>query len=397
MRMNWMIGFVALALCVLAAHTRGQCDPLSLGQLELVELFQDPQGFASDGVSGFVGAGELGVLVVDLSDPANPAVVATIDTAGSARALVAESNTLYVADGSAGLAIYDISDPTNAALLGTLDSDLDLVGIALDGSIVYAIDAQSGLRSIDVSDPSQPTQIGQDPDVPDPQIRAARVKLSGDTAVVSYQRFHPDGAPGVRLLNIANPASLVPVGWVSVPGEPSGIAMRGDTLFIADFLGAMLMSFDASDASSPIPLDVKVYNQIVDLTVDGGELYVLTRNSGLQLVDAINAVVLTELGSIATESNAICVDVDGDNAIVLDGGLSVPFDRAAHLAVSDVESCQSQCAPDITDDGSLDVFDVFAFLDAFNRGDPAADFTMDGSLDIFDVFAFLDAFAVGCP
>ena len=55
------------------------------------------------------------------------------------------------------------------------------------------------------------------------------------------------------------------------------------------------------------------------------------------------------------------------------------------------------CPADFTDDGVLDIFDVFAFLDAFNAGDPAADFTGDGSFDIFDVFGFLDAFNAGCP
>jgi len=52
---------------------------------------------------------------------------------------------------------------------------------------------------------------------------------------------------------------------------------------------------------------------------------------------------------------------------------------------------------DIDMDDDLDVFDVFAFLDAFNAGDLAADFTGDGSLDIFDVFGFLEQFNAGCP
>jgi len=47
--------------------------------------------------------------------------------------------------------------------------------------------------------------------------------------------------------------------------------------------------------------------------------------------------------------------------------------------------------------GTLDIFDVFAYLDLFSAADPIADFTGDGSHDIFDVFAFLDVFAAGCP
>jgi hypothetical protein len=62
-----------------------------------------------------------------------------------------------------------------------------------------------------------------------------------------------------------------------------------------------------------------------------------------------------------------------------------------------VDTREESCAADFTGDGTLDIFDVFAFLDAFNAMDPQADFTGDGSFDIFDVFAFLDAFNAGCP
>ncbi|MCA9303631.1 MAG: hypothetical protein KC996_05885 [Phycisphaerales bacterium] len=55
------------------------------------------------------------------------------------------------------------------------------------------------------------------------------------------------------------------------------------------------------------------------------------------------------------------------------------------------------CAADLTGDGELDIFDVFAYLDLYSASDPAADLTGDGTLDIFDVFAFLDMFNAGCP
>lgn len=55
------------------------------------------------------------------------------------------------------------------------------------------------------------------------------------------------------------------------------------------------------------------------------------------------------------------------------------------------------CPADLTGDGSLNFFDVSAFLNAFSSQDPAADFTGDGSLNFFDVSAFLNAFSAGCP
>lgn len=55
------------------------------------------------------------------------------------------------------------------------------------------------------------------------------------------------------------------------------------------------------------------------------------------------------------------------------------------------------CAADMNDDGSLDFFDVQAFLAAFAAHDPAADFVADGAFDFFDVQVFLQSFANGCP
>ena len=61
------------------------------------------------------------------------------------------------------------------------------------------------------------------------------------------------------------------------------------------------------------------------------------------------------------------------------------------------DGCGSDCQPDITGDGTLDFFDVSAFLAAFTNEDPIADFTDDGSFDFFDISAFLNAFSEGCP
>jgi len=59
--------------------------------------------------------------------------------------------------------------------------------------------------------------------------------------------------------------------------------------------------------------------------------------------------------------------------------------------------CPDFCRADFTDDGVLDVFDVFAYLDLFSAGDEQADLDMDGDYSIFDVFMFLEAYGLGCP
>ncbi len=57
----------------------------------------------------------------------------------------------------------------------------------------------------------------------------------------------------------------------------------------------------------------------------------------------------------------------------------------------------SDCPPDINEDGTLNFFDISAFLTAFNAQDPIADFNDDGTFNFFDISAFLAAFSTGCP
>ena len=56
----------------------------------------------------------------------------------------------------------------------------------------------------------------------------------------------------------------------------------------------------------------------------------------------------------------------------------------------------AQCYPDFTGDGTLDLFDFLAYVNAFNAADPAAECNGDGSLDLFDFLCFVNAFNAGC-
>ncbi len=86
-------------------------------------------------------------------------------------------------------------------------------------------------------------------------------------------------------------------------------------------------------------------------------------------------------------------DIDGDSDIDL---------VIANVFYGEMQVVVNQCAPqdcpaDLTGDGTLDFFDISAFLTAFGNQDPVADFTGDGSFDFFDISTFLTAFSAGCP
>lgn len=72
-------------------------------------------------------------------------------------------------------------------------------------------------------------------------------------------------------------------------------------------------------------------------------------------------------------------------------------DTVAHVAGAGYVFGPSACVVDLNNDGTLDFFDLSAFITAFNNRYPVADFNRDGTYDFFDVAAFIVAFGRGCP
>ncbi len=67
------------------------------------------------------------------------------------------------------------------------------------------------------------------------------------------------------------------------------------------------------------------------------------------------------------------------------------------ISISQVVPDASACLVDIDGSGTVDVLDFFAFIVAFNNGDPAADLDGSGTIDVLDFFAFIVLFDAGCP
>jgi beta-glucanase (GH16 family) len=70
--------------------------------------------------------------------------------------------------------------------------------------------------------------------------------------------------------------------------------------------------------------------------------------------------------------------------------------QSGAVFVDSVAFNTAPCPADINGDGSLDFFDVSAFLSAFNAQSPNADLNFDGAFDFFDVSLFLANYYAGC-
>jgi len=95
-------------------------------------------------------------------------------------------------------------------------------------------------------------------------------------------------------------------------------------------------------------------------------------------------------------SSSIHIELDGDTAFIAhEQWTPTPeLERVGSVFAYDI-GCLS-CKPDLDADGTLTIFDVLLFFNAFESGDPIADFDGDGELTLFDFLAFQTAFDAGC-
>jgi hypothetical protein len=116
---------------------------------------------ATEGVA--YAAGYYDIHVMDLSDPAHPQNVKSLNPPGSGamRAIMVEGQFLYAACNSSGLVIYDLADPLDPYLAATVPLAA-CQAAAVQGDLCIAVDWYRGLCTIDVSDPAVPVILHEE-------------------------------------------------------------------------------------------------------------------------------------------------------------------------------------------------------------------------------------------
>jgi hypothetical protein len=111
----------------------------------------DPVEVVIEGDYAFVADYDLGVLAIDISDPAAPVLLDSITTPGRPHDIVIDGDYAVVADQSAAVTVLDISDPTDLVIEESLDIGI-CHGLTLAGDYIYAADQNPGLAVIKMYD-----------------------------------------------------------------------------------------------------------------------------------------------------------------------------------------------------------------------------------------------------
>lgn len=258
---------------------------------------------------------------------------------------------------SVGLDVIDLSDPTKPVWLGRLPlPDAATVGIDVEGDYAYVahhghIDAAlEGLTIVDVNDPLAPSEKGF---VPLPQAGVVARHPTSDVAYVGYEY-------GFAVLDSSSPD--YPQVQDSVePAFARLLALEGDRLYVVsvDYEGptAGLRVFDVAAPASPLLLEeFSLPGHPDDLAVEGANvLFLAGPLSGprtLTLLEVSPAGELSEVQSVTEVATAVALH-NGAYSCGAEGlRTHLLADLSTALPVANVPPCEDLA---VSEDGAYAV------------------------------------------
>jgi hypothetical protein len=244
-----------------------------------------------------------GLHIFDISDPHQPVQTGIYE--GPAEeftySVAIKDQVAYLISNDNGLLIINVSDPTNPALISTYDplnsSGATLSDITILGNYAYLSTGNpAGLLIADITDPASPTTLGV--------YRCPG--MSWDVAVFDHYAYVLD-VTGVSVVDISEPTGPIQVGHLGARGGDGRIALHPPYAYLAD-LDAGLRIIDISSPADPVEighLDTPGYAYGVDVEGNAGTnhlyAYVADATGGLRIIDVTNPISPTEVGFLTTE------------------------------------------------------------------------------------------------
>jgi len=137
-------------------------DPGAPTVVHTLDGLGNPWEITIIGQRAYVADNSLGLVVVDLSTAAEPALGAAVAAAGSAQDLDADGDHLFVAVGAAGVEAFSLVDPDMPASVSLTDFGASVVSVSADDGLVWGAN-QDAVAVADTRNPVAPLPLGIEP------------------------------------------------------------------------------------------------------------------------------------------------------------------------------------------------------------------------------------------
>ncbi len=337
--------------------------PLPAGHVDLPEPPNDI-AVTANGELALVADGDAGLQLVDLSDPENPAIAGFVENLGWVRAVAVSGTVAFVA-ATHTVTVVDVSNPANPSAVTSLDLTANVTDLAAESAsgtvAVFASDVSGYLRVLTYDTTSHTlTQTGS-------------IGLGSNTSGVTVTDTpgHVAVATGdhVVVVNVTNPSSPTADGSVATAGWTGRLACSNGVLGVAEQdSGFELLTWNGGD---PVPAGTGGSHGMV-WTVDGdGTLMVAADNAGGLLVENVTDPWNPQLlAQVPTTGGAVAAAIGIQQAFVAEGasgtGIVDLSNPASASETTVVDTGDAECV-DVSSDGAYAYVgggDGFAVVDA---------------------------------
>ena len=287
-------------------------NPAFLGSVgvsgQAVEVSGSHAYVADSGVDRRRGKG--GLSVVDVSNPNQPFVSSRFYRGFDSAGIAYGDGVGVAAANDLGLRILDLSNPAAPSIAGTYPGYF--LDVAMSGRTAYALDLVTGtttkleLVRLDVSVPSEPVETGR---VQVTTIFRGKLTVSGGIAYVA--------AGGSGLVTVELGATMRVLATLPTTSNAADVSVAGNYAYVAT--ATEIIAVDVRTPASPRRVGA-IANGSSAVAAAHGRLYSLG-STGLLLADLANPAAPQVLGS-STSYGGQALDIMGRLAILASPGTS---------------------------------------------------------------------------
>jgi hypothetical protein len=348
--------------------------PVEVGSIDYSGDDGAPLGMTITNGYGYVVADYL--YTYDLTDPTAPVLVDTSRYSGKDIAVFGDY--AYVV-GCCGLLTMSLADPAHPVFTGSVGVDGMTEAVALQVNYAYLSETGyfsgnafvfGGLRVIDVISPTAPVEVAY---LPLPYG-------SRGVAIKDNQAYVAEVYNGLSIVDISTPTDPQEIGNYSAPGEVDAVVTTGSHAYLAAGYAVPdsdgLWTINVSNRNNPV---VTGYYEVLEsriLAVDGNYAYMLVSyyanmkfNNYLHVVNISNPAQPTGVSSYPLPTDEAAFDLDASNGYVY-------VAQTERLEVVDMRNPTAPVTTDVITATNA-IYDV-AVSDSYA-------YVSDGSLRVFDL------------
>lgn len=277
------------------------------------------------------------VCVIFLAQPTPVAAqsivhVGSYDTLGFASGVIAQGNYAYVSDNILGLVIIDISNPAAPTAVGRYTPPLWIFDMKLHGDTIFLAAGSSepysgALYIVDVTNKQNPSLIGS--------VAFAWEALAVEVFVHEFTNWYyayVSTYGGIRIVDFINPANPVVIGNFNVPGGAMDIEYYQGCLRIASGGSGLNIVTIVVPTNPVLEGTCDTPGNVYDVEVEqesGNLAFIADGDSGFIVIDTYNHFEPQIVGRVNTldRAKALVIALDFAYVATEDSGFAIIYTR----------------------------------------------------------------------